>query len=53
MFVVVVVVVVVVLLLLGVVMTLSVKDRVFAAAEQISAERRPTVSTVRGGGGCE
>jgi hypothetical protein len=27
--------------------TLSVKDRVFAAAEQISAERRPTVSTVR------
>jgi chromosome segregation ATPase len=26
---------------------LSVKDRVFAAAEQISAERRPTVSTVR------
>lgn len=28
-------------------MTSSVKDRVFAAAEQISAERRPTVSTVR------
>ncbi|WP_427008650.1 DNA-binding protein [Pseudarthrobacter sp. H2] len=28
-------------------MTLSVKDRVYAAAEQISAERRPTVSTVR------
>ncbi len=28
-------------------MTLSAKDRVFAAAEQISAERRPTVSTVR------
>jgi chromosome segregation ATPase len=27
--------------------TLSVKDRVYAAAEQISAERRPTVSTVR------
>jgi hypothetical protein len=27
--------------------TLSVKDRVFAAAEEISAERRPTVSTVR------
>jgi chromosome segregation ATPase len=26
---------------------LSVKDRVFAAAEKISAERRPTVSTVR------
>jgi chromosome segregation ATPase len=26
---------------------LSVKDRVYAAAEQISAERRPTVSTVR------
>jgi hypothetical protein len=24
--------------------TLSVKDRVYAAAEQISAERRPTVS---------
>ena len=28
-------------------MTSSVRDRVFAAAEQISAERRPTVSTVR------
>lgn len=26
---------------------LSAKDRVYAAAEQISAERRPTVSTVR------
>jgi hypothetical protein len=38
----------VVLLLLRVAaVTLSVKDRVFAAAEQISAERRPTVSTVR------
>ncbi len=32
-------------------MTLSVKDRVFAAAEQISAERRPTVSTVRAAAG--
>jgi oligoendopeptidase F len=31
--------------------TLSVKDRVFAAAEQISAERRPTVSTVRAAAG--
>jgi hypothetical protein len=30
---------------------LSVKDRVFAAAEQISAERRPTVSTVRAAAG--
>jgi chromosome segregation ATPase len=29
---------------------LSVKDRVFAAAEQISSERRPTVSTVRAAG---
>jgi chromosome segregation ATPase len=29
----------------------SVKDRVFAAAEQISAERRPTVSTVRAAAG--
>ncbi|MFK4637133.1 DNA-binding protein [Paenarthrobacter histidinolovorans] len=28
-------------------MTQSAKDRVYAAAEQISAERRPTVSTVR------
>ncbi|SDQ09354.1 DNA-binding protein [Pseudarthrobacter chlorophenolicus] len=28
-------------------MSPSAKDRVFAAAEQISAERRPTVSTVR------
>ncbi|RNL55655.1 DNA-binding protein [Arthrobacter oryzae] len=32
-------------------MTLSVKDRVYAAAEQISAERRPTVSTVRAAAG--
>lgn len=32
-------------------MTTSVKDRVFAAAEQISAERRPTVSTVRAAAG--
>ncbi|MBO1269464.1 DNA-binding protein [Arthrobacter cavernae] len=32
-------------------MTLSVKDRVFAAAEEISAERRPTVSTVRAAAG--
>ncbi|MFJ6376310.1 DNA-binding protein [Pseudarthrobacter oxydans] len=32
-------------------MPLSVKDRVFAAAEQISAERRPTVSTVRAAAG--
>jgi len=32
-------------------MTSSVKDRVFAAAEQISAERRPTVSTVRAAAG--
>ncbi|MET3952851.1 chromosome segregation ATPase [Arthrobacter sp. UYEF36] len=32
-------------------MALSVKDRVFAAAEQISAERRPTVSTVRAAAG--
>lgn len=32
-------------------MTSSVKDRVFAAAEQISAERRPTVSTVRSAAG--
>jgi chromosome segregation ATPase len=31
--------------------TLSVKDRVYAAAEQISAERRPTVSTVRAAAG--
>ena len=30
---------------------LSVKDRVFAAAEQISAERRPTVFTVRAAAG--
>jgi chromosome segregation ATPase len=32
-------------------MTSSVKDRVFAAAEQIGAERRPTVSTVRAAAG--
>ncbi|MHC8609963.1 DNA-binding protein (plasmid) [Paenarthrobacter ureafaciens] len=32
-------------------MAQSVKDRVFAAAEQISAERRPTVSTVRAAAG--
>lgn len=32
-------------------MTQTVKDRVFAAAEQISAERRPTVSTVRSAAG--
>ncbi|MGN7150787.1 DNA-binding protein [Arthrobacter sp. SAFR-179] len=32
-------------------MALSVKDRVFAAAEQISVERRPTVSTVRAAAG--
>ena len=32
-------------------MTQSVKDRVFAAAERISAERRPTVSTVRAAAG--
>lgn len=32
-------------------MASSVKDRVFAAAEQISAERRPTVSTVRAAAG--
>ncbi|MGY4542511.1 chromosome segregation ATPase [Arthrobacter sp. UYNi723] len=32
-------------------MTQSVKDRVYAAAEQISAERRPTVSTVRAAAG--
>ncbi|KRE76623.1 DNA-binding protein [Arthrobacter sp. Soil761] len=32
-------------------MITSVKDRVFAAAEQISAERRPTVSTVRAAAG--
>lgn len=32
-------------------MTSSVKDRVFAAAEQISTERRPTVSTVRAAAG--
>lgn len=32
-------------------MTLSVRDRVYAAAEQISAERRPTVSTVRAAAG--
>jgi chromosome segregation ATPase len=32
-------------------MTLSVKDRVYTAAEQISAERRPTVSTVRAAAG--
>jgi hypothetical protein len=31
--------------------TLGVKDRVYAAAEQISAERRPTVSTVRAAAG--
>jgi hypothetical protein len=31
----------------GALMTSSVKDRVYAVAEQISAERRPTVSTVR------
>ena len=30
---------------------MSVKDRVYAAAEQISAERRPTVSTVRAAAG--
>nr|WP_249777427.1 DNA-binding protein [Arthrobacter sp. C9C5] len=30
---------------------MSVKDRVFAAAEQISIERRPTVSTVRAAAG--
>lgn len=32
-------------------MTSSVKDRVYSAAEQISAERRPTVSTVRAAAG--
>ncbi|GLU61677.1 DNA-binding protein [Paenarthrobacter ureafaciens] len=32
-------------------MSLSVKDRVYAAAEEISAERRPTVSTVRAAAG--
>ena len=32
-------------------MAQSVKDRVFAAAERISAERRPTVSTVRAAAG--
>ena len=32
-------------------MASSVKDRVFAAAEQVSAERRPTVSTVRAAAG--
>lgn len=32
-------------------MMLSVKDRVYAAAEEISAERRPTVSTVRAAAG--
>lgn len=32
-------------------MAQSVKDRVFAAAEQISVERRPTVSTVRAAAG--
>lgn len=32
-------------------MALSVKDRVFAAADQIGAERRPTVSTVRAAAG--
>lgn len=32
-------------------MTQSVKDRVYAAADQISAERRPTVSTVRAAAG--
>ncbi|AOT05969.1 KfrA protein (plasmid) [Arthrobacter sp. U41] len=32
-------------------MTESVKDRVYAAAERISAERRPTVSTVRAAAG--
>jgi chromosome segregation ATPase len=31
--------------------TQSVKDRVYAAAERISAERRPTVSTVRAAAG--
>jgi chromosome segregation ATPase len=31
--------------------TLSVKERVYVAAEQISAERRPTVSTVRAAAG--
>ncbi|WP_254455193.1 DNA-binding protein [Paenarthrobacter ureafaciens] len=33
------------------VMVLSVKDRVYAAAEEISVERRPTVSTVRAAAG--
>ncbi|MGY2747352.1 hypothetical protein ACVWZ8_004534 [Arthrobacter sp. UYCu723] len=32
-------------------MALSVKERVYAASEQISAERRPTVSTVRAAAG--
>jgi len=32
-------------------MTQSVKDRVYAAAERISTERRPTVSTVRAAAG--
>ena len=32
-------------------MSQSVKDRVYAAAEEISAERRPTVSTVRAAAG--
>lgn len=32
-------------------MSSTAKDRVFAAAEQISAERRPTVSTVRSAAG--
>ena len=32
-------------------MAQSVKDRVYAAAEQISADRRPTVSTVRSAAG--
>jgi chromosome segregation ATPase len=35
----------------GSAVALSVKDRVFAAAEQISGERRPTVSTVRAAAG--
>lgn len=32
-------------------MVMNVKDRVYAAAEEISAERRPTVSTVRAAAG--
>ncbi|MGY2747638.1 DNA-binding protein [Arthrobacter sp. UYCu723] len=32
-------------------MTVSVKDRVYAAAAEISADRRPTVSTVRAAAG--